>query len=934
MIGRRPQLALIGRELAQPPALVLVTGPAGVGRTSLLDEAARACRGAVLRTRCHRGADPLGPVADALAACGSLLPAAKLLSPATGVLSGLVPELGPLLPPPPGGDVAPHQLLRAVRSLLGALGTATLVVDDAQHLDPLTARLLRSLVGEPLPGLGLLLSFRGRSAEVRALAADATRTRVTEIELDPLTPAETHALVVSVVRRDVSAVLADDLAARTGGLPLLVTGLARVMRERPRSWDVPADRARHELDGLPVPTGLYDRLLADRPLSAPALRVLRAAAVLGDVSDDELLSATARLPLPLTAAAAAECAAAGLLRDDGPVTVAPELLRRAVYESVSPAERRMLHRSAVKALDRTDPRPLDRLAAHARLAGLPGWWRYLEAAADQAAERGDAPNAARMLREALSAPAPAPDTARLARKLAVAALDGLAHQDTVALLTGVLDGPELPAATRGELRLHLGLLLVNQLGRIAAGRREIRAALPDLDAAPALRARALSALAVPMWPQDTVDQHLSWLAQADEAAAEDGGAPGVAAVRVNRVTALLNTGDPSAREQLRALAHPGRTGAETAQLARGACSHADAAGWLGHYRLADDLLQRAEVLARRSAPGFADSITAVTRLRLDWCCGRWQGLADRAETLRSGPAALPPVVREARLVLGLVRLAQGDVGTAAEQLGAAGRWHDPDTAVPVTVAAAAGLARLQLDRGDHRAALGTAEQAIELVRGKRNGVWLADAVPVAVEAYLACGDVAGAARLTAELAAGLAGRDAPLAAAALAAGEARMLAAAGRTAAAVAAHHRAARHYAALPQPYAVARELAAAGRCLLDTDRDRGGHLVQAALARFERLGATRDAGHCRMTLRAHGFAVTHRRGRRGYGDDLSPREAEVARLAATGLSNRDIARALYLSERTVEDHVARAMRKTGATSRHGLAPEVPGRRDPVPAR
>lgn len=55
-----------------------------------------------------------------------------------------------------------------------------------------------------------------------------------------------------------------------------------------------------------------------------------------------------------------------------------------------------------------------------------------------------------------------------------------------------------------------------------------------------------------------------------------------------------------------------------------------------------------------------------------------------------------------------------------------------------------------------------------------------------------------------------------------------------------------------------------------------------------------------------------------------MSPREGEVAELAATGLTNREIAATLYLSPRTVEQHVARAMRKLGIASRQGLANEV----------
>jgi len=72
---------------------------------------------------------------------------------------------------------------------------------------------------------------------------------------------------------------------------------------------------------------------------------------------------------------------------------------------------------------------------------------------------------------------------------------------------------------------------------------------------------------------------------------------------------------------------------------------------------------------------------------------------------------------------------------------------------------------------------------------------------------------------------------------------------------------------------------------------------------------------------------------------DDLTPREAEVLRLIAAGKSNREIARALFVSEATVKTHVNRIFAKTGSRDRsqatryaytHGYAgpPERPGPR------
>ena len=50
---------------------------------------------------------------------------------------------------------------------------------------------------------------------------------------------------------------------------------------------------------------------------------------------------------------------------------------------------------------------------------------------------------------------------------------------------------------------------------------------------------------------------------------------------------------------------------------------------------------------------------------------------------------------------------------------------------------------------------------------------------------------------------------------------------------------------------------------------------------------------------------------------DDLTPRESEVLRLIAAGRSNREIARALFVSEATVKTHVNRIFAKTGSRDR-----------------
>ncbi len=93
--------------------------------------------------------------------------------------------------------------------------------------------------------------------------------------------------------------------------------------------------------------------------------------------------------------------------------------------------------------------------------------------------------------------------------------------------------------------------------------------------------------------------------------------------------------------------------------------------------------------------------------------------------------------------------------------------------------------------------------------------------------------------------------------------------------------------------------------------------HLT-AALETFERLGARPWASRAAAELRATGQTKPHAAGLPN--ETLTPQEREIAMLAATGLSNKQIGQRLFLSHRTVSAHLYRTFPKLGVTSRAAL--------------
>lgn len=124
----------------------------------------------------------------------------------------------------------------------------------------------------------------------------------------------------------------------------------------------------------------------------------------------------------------------------------------------------------------------------------------------------------------------------------------------------------------------------------------------------------------------------------------------------------------------------------------------------------------------------------------------------------------------------------------------------------------------------------------------------------------------------------------------------------------------------ALEVPYEVATARLLLGQaCRICGDEDGAARSLAIASEVFDRLGAALDSQ-----------SILDLTGETSLPAGLTAREAEVLRLVASGQTNKDIASALHLSERTVARHLSNIFTKVDATSRtaaaafafeHGLA-------------
>lgn len=909
VIGRNSELGEIDaflQRLATQLATLSVTGPAGIGKTTLWNEAIRRASGLGYQVLLTRPTE-----AEAEYAFAGLT---DLMADVPVEAFSRLPDVQrqaldiALLRAAPTPDPFPRRLVAtAVLSLLGALteqgGPALVAVDDAQWLDVATAEVLsfalRRLEAQPL---GVLSSVRAGLDRPRTFEDVLPLDRRREVRLGPLSTASLH----EIVKRQLGDVLPRPVLARivaaSHGNPFYGVEIAREL-VRTMSPITPA--------AMPVLPEQVHSLVRSRLRRLPRT-CRRALLVAASLSRPSVQHVDGEALAPAEAAGVVEIDGQGFVRFTHP------LLISAVLESASSAERREVHRSLAGGV--TDP--IER-ARHLGLGAVgpdETVATTLDGAAEAAASRGALFEAGELARRALQLTPPA-DWERAARRSLLLAQHlgdtgqnpGEARSILEAALSRCSDH-EL----RAELLMSMAMVCGSE-GDAAAGYAHLMTAL-QLTVDPALIGRIHHEAA---WLSESDPQRALAHCEAAAAVLDGVGTPALYSTALLYGAYLrLTTGrgaDEEAVERGRLLQEDSdfhdlspvplhwpawhddfalsrsRLEAALARIrlvgdeksAPSILSHlCEIDVWTGDWSRAAMWAAEATEVAARSEPGGLWQIAVYAKAYLDVHLGELDRARDAAASIlaRTGDSG-PLLELRGRMLLGFAATSSGDSEEAVSQFGRA------DAA---------------LEAAGYR----------EPVRYRFHGDQ--------IEAVIAVGDLDSASALLSRLEGRAAVFPRPWILATAARCRGLLLSAGGDLEGAALAVDEALRQHERLEMPFERARTLLAQGQLLRRRKQRRAARAaLSEALSVLERLGSP--------IWVARAEAELARAPVRRAGADLTATEEEIGRLAASGMTNRQIAERAFLSTKTVEHNLARVYLKLRIHSRAELGKAFSGEGHPV---
>jgi DNA-binding CsgD family transcriptional regulator len=914
VIGRAAELEVVERVLERAIgglAGLVIEGDAGIGKTAVWRAARDRARASGTRILRSAPAEPertltLGGLTDLLgdvspAELGPLPPIqrraleiALLRAEATGQL----PDQRTL-------SVAATTLLRQ----LAAERPLVVAIDDAQWLDESSASILayavRRLADRPV---GVLLAVRGTLAGVATdLAPAVPPDRLEHLRLGAMPLAGLHQLFLARLGRSFPRLVLVRIEEASAGNPFYALEIARALVES-GAIVTPGE-------ALPIPDSL-EALVEARIQALPGRTrsALLLAAIAADPMLDNLDRAQAGTREALTPAIHAGIAtmAGGTVRFSHP------LLAQAVVSMADRAERRRAHASLADSATSDDARarhlggategPDEPVAA------------AIESAAAEARNRGATLDAASLYQRAADL-TPEADMDATLRRASLAAeclfidISDIVQSDSI-LAAAITAAPA--GAARAEA-LSLRAIVRYYHGRTPEAVRLAEAALAEVGHVPLLRAKVLGRAAFLVMQVDLergnglateglgllqdgagerdVDPDLHANLLLLHASSELGLVRGLRADEIERGQRLIT-------EHGRSWEHDGADGID--------------------YGLARQLdeVDRAIAMTERfirakSGPGGDDpfnlvSLSGLQVLRGDWPAARASAEAGVEGYAREGAEVFPAWRLRG---LALVDAHQGRVGEArtAATEGLELALASGDLALEVYHRQILGFVALSV--GDLREADVQLSRAVEVAEasGTRHpGRFKLDGD--LVESLVALGELDRAATVVERLEHAAEVAPTPWVRAIGARGRGLLAAAAGDLDASLMALDRAVHEHARLPMPFERARTLLAKGRVHRRRKEKRlADESLHEALDGFERLGAPIWADRARAEL--------GRVGRRPHASQgLTETERQVAELAATGLSSREIAERAFLAPKTVGNVLGRVYQKLGIHSRAEL--------------
>lgn len=931
LVGRQAEEQALAEWLDEAasgsPRVVVCTGEPGIGKTRLAEELTDSARRQSISVAWGfaddtAGTPPYWPWQQVLRALSRDLEIADLASA-------------------PTDDAARFRLFEAITGQLreqAADRSVLIVLDDMHWADEASLLLLRHVVRDLRSERLLVLvnsrELSGRPGELlrdvsRAPAArtlplsglSASGVREAMREVRKLAPEEAHLRVADAIAEEEAATAREV----TGGNPLFLLELARSVGP-----------GRIDPARLPLTPSVREAIAARLAGRSPTCRtLLRAASVMGLYFQPELAGDIAHLAAAEVSAATSEALGASLVEvhDDG-FRFAHALIREAILAEVDPRERATLHGAAARALLRhgqaSTGSDVFSVAQHL-LEAADGdsleAAEWSERAADVAMRRLAYEDAARWYRTALRA-----GGGHLTPEVRCRLLLGIGAAanrsgDLSGRLTACVEAAEV-ARTEGLPEvLGAAALTMEPLGALGFNlttRRlceEALAALPEDSVVLRARLRARFAATYVYQPDPTAAGEASAeaLAQAEESADP----VAIAEAILARLAIAAGPGELDERERLARRLEQISTDTDDPQTSLAAqLAHIDTAFERGNLAEAAARLERAAAAGERLGGPVARFTILHSRAALAQARGRY---AEARRTIDEAFAVMAADEVEARFHTraAVLMMVGRHTGPDDEALKAAGYADAPATArqepgviVPISYAVAlAGAGQLEAARDVY----GSAGPA---------GGWR---VPPHLILLVPAMGIAAAAAL----------------------GEPDDLERFARDLAAYSEHHVvsgvgaivyggpvdlwlgiAAHHLGDLDR--AVTLLDSARARC---TTNGAAGYEVEAATELAESLQARGGDGdgeraseivaHASKAARALGMAPFVARlerlagalGSTLPGGPLTARQVEVAELIAAGLTNRQIADRLTLSERTAENHVQHIMTRLGLTNRSGIA-------------